>query len=445
MKIKPLILISTTIIIAAVTLLTITTRKQKPFPDFGYMAPPSEITNANHVFKLSQDYPRTLPNNKLPEFYNIDYKKDWRSYLLAIRAYCYEGNTGVDFRVENNKIRNWYHMPFQHYSANGREGYHGLTREAPVGIKQFASTQSYATAGAWAVGFYNDVAGYTIGQVWENHQNPDITKMAGGFKHGAVLFKLLFTSFPKEVAESQVPSLVNGIWWDAYGNYVFRDTPASRSTIQVVLTQMDVMIKYTNSPTEWVFCNFQYNGQLNNSDKWNNLIPVGVMWGNDPTNNVNQSNPNPTVTIINTNLKQTIINPDSKELPPTHLGWNGRLNGPLDNAMSSCFSCHATAEYPQGSPLSPLFDTELSKKYPPGSPGWMRWFENLKCGQPFDKPSGGVVYHSTDFSLQMSQTVQFFSDFQAWKDAQGGIYRTSYEKPESKKKIHSVSDRIIKQ
>jgi hypothetical protein len=91
--------------------------------------------------------------------------------------------------------------------------------------------------------------------------------------------------------------------------------------------------------------------------------------------------------------------------------------------------------------LSPLFDSELSKKYPPGSDGWMRWFENLKCDEPFDKPSGGVVYHSTDFSLQMSQTLQFFADFQAWKDAQGGLYRSSYEQPVKKRKTHSVSDR----
>ena len=419
-------------------------KKQTPFPDFGYMAPPSEVTNTSQVFKLSQDYPKTLPNNKLPEFYSIDYKKDWRKYLLSIRSYCYEGNTRVDFRVEHNKARNWYHMPFQHYSPNGREGYHGLTKEAPVDAKQFGPNQSYSTAGAWAVGFYNDIAGYAIGQVWQDHENPDVTKMAGGFRHGAVLFKLLFTSFPKKVAELQVPFLRNGIWWDAYGNYIFDATPLSRSKIQVVLTQMDVMVRDTNSPTGWVLGNFQYNGELNNSDKWNNLIPVGVMWGEDPTNNINQSNPNPTVTIINTNLKQTIINPDTKELPATHLGWNSRLNGPLDNAMSSCYSCHATAEYPQGSPLSPLFDTELSEKYPPGSDGWMRWFENLKCGEPFDKPSDGVVYYSTDFSLQMSQTLQFFDDFQAWKNTKGGIYRSDYEHPVTKRKIYNVSERVPK-
>ena len=127
---------------------SVASKKQKPFPDFGYMAPANEVTNINEVFKLSQNYPKTLPKNKLPEFYSIDYKKDWRKYLLSIRSYCYEGNTGVNFRVENNKTRNWYHMPFQHYSANGREGYHGLTREAPVGTNQFAPNQSYATAGA---------------------------------------------------------------------------------------------------------------------------------------------------------------------------------------------------------------------------------------------------------------------------------------------------------
>jgi hypothetical protein len=71
----------------------------------------------------------------------------------------------------------------------------------------------------------------------------------------------------------------------------------------------------------------------------------------------------------------------------------------------------------------------------------MRWFENLKCDQPFDKPSDGVIYRSTDFSLQMSQTLQFFADFQAWKQAEGGIYRSSYEKLASKRKIHKVSDR----
>ena len=97
----------------------------------------------------------------------------------------------------------------------------------------------------------------------------------------------------------------------------------------------------------------------------------------------------------------TIINPTA-DLPPTHLGWNGRLNGPVDNPMSSCISCHMTAEYPQVSQMNPTFDPSLNAK--PGDAVWMRWFSNLNGGTPFDatdpvdpsrKPG------STDFSLQL--------------------------------------------
>ena len=53
-------------------------KPQKPFPDFGYMVPASDVTNANEVFKLRQDYPQTLPKNSLPKFYSINYKTNWR-------------------------------------------------------------------------------------------------------------------------------------------------------------------------------------------------------------------------------------------------------------------------------------------------------------------------------------------------------------------------------
>ena len=79
-------------------------------------------------------------------------------------------------------------------------------------------------------------------------------------------------------------------------------------------------------------------------------------------------------------MKETIINPDDGELPPTHLGWNGQLNGPVDNPMSSCMSCHMTAKAPAKSPLSPLFQPK--ERIPMvGSEQWMRWFQNIKCGE----------------------------------------------------------------
>lgn len=416
-----------------------------PFPDFGFMLPTAQADSLGiRVFRLSQDYPETLPTNPQPDFFKIDFKTDWKKYLLAVQKYCFEGNTDVDFRVEDNKVRGWYHMPWQNYTSNGREGFHGLTKEAPVKPYQLASAQSYATGGAWAIGFFNDVAGYTIGRVWNDHNNPDVKAMGKGFNNGAVLFKILFLSIPKDVVEKQIPFLQNGQWWDAYATYNFPDS-VNRKQIQVALIQMDIMVRDERAPNGWVFGNFQYNGKMNKANKWENLVPVGIMWGQDPTNNTNQSNPTPKSTIINTKLVETIINPDTTELPATHLGWNGRLNGPVDNPQSSCYSCHSTAQYPQSSPISPLFDADTLKANPIGSQGWMRWFSNLKCGTPFDDPA---THQSTDFCLQMAEAVQ---NFESWKSTQGGLFYNNYSvqskttkaatKPETPKKIFTLGRR----
>ncbi len=388
---------------------------QPPFPDFGYMVP--GYSGPIPVFKLSQNYPQTMPKVPLPDFFKIDYKKNWKEYLLAVQRYCFEGNTNTDFRVENNNVRQWYHMPWQHYGPQGREGFHGLTQEAPIKAFQLAPTQTFDSSGAVAVGFYNATSAYTIGKVWQNHNKPnDSTNM--NFANGSVLFKILFATLPESIAVQQVPWLTNGLWWDAYPAPNFKK-PVREQT-KVVLVQMDIMVRDVRSPNGWIFGNFQYNGKMNKANKWENLVPVGIMWGEDPTNNTNVSNPNPTKTIINPNLLETIINPDVNELPPTHLGWNSRLNGPVDNPQSSCYSCHATAEYPQISPASPLFDSTTLANNPIGSVGWMRWFQNNKCGQVFDK---GAI--STDFSLQMAAALQSFDD---WKATQGGLFASSFKK-----------------
>ena len=82
-------------------------------------------------------------------------------------------------------------------------------------------------------------------------------------------------------------------------------------------------------------------------------MPVGLTWGNDPENKVNTTNPFPTTeTKPNPDLKETVIFV-SKELPPQHLGWNGRLNGPADLNTTSCMSCHITAQYPALTSLVP--------------------------------------------------------------------------------------------
>jgi hypothetical protein len=402
------------------------TSTQARFPDYGYLP----VDYKGPTFRLSQAYPTQPPKEPLPAFFKTDFKGDWKTYLLQARSYCFAGMTDTGWRPERNRVRRWYNMPWQHYGQFGREGIHGLTKEAPIEPKQLAATQTLPGV-TYAVAFYNAAGGYAIGRVWKKHGRPDpsyTTKPNPGFPNGTVVCKILFANLPTKDVAAQVPFFVNPIQWDAYVTRAFRDqdrpTPGQdfdsclasspsclRAIEKVTLIQMDIMVKDERAPTSWIFGTFQYNGTLNNADPWENLAPLGLMWGNDPGNNVNSSNPTPVRTEINPEIEESIINPDTNEIPPTHLGWNGRLDGPVDDPQSSCMSCHMTAEYPQKSPILPRFEENPPA---PGSDAWMRWFQNVQCTTPFD---AGPL--STDNSLQLAQSIQ---NFYTWRDTKDGIY-----------------------
>lgn len=382
------------------------------FPDFGYQPPTNEY--AGPLFELSQNYPQQMPPaSHMPVFFKLlpttltPDMEAWRPYMMAVRKYCLEGNVKVDWRVQDNPVRHWYHMPWQHYGPFGREGIHGLTKEAEIKPKQLAPTQ--VTSGqTYAVGIYNELGGYVIGQAWKDPQNPNpaVTSKPNSFPDGTVVCKALFA----DVDLAEVPSLANPVLWQAYTTDSF--SSANRSVKKVALIQLDFAVRDSRIPeTGWIFGTFQYNGALSSAPTWKDLVPVGVMWGNDPSQTGNEyTNPQPAVTKINPQLKQSAIN-TRPELPPTHLGWNGRLAGPVDNPVSSCLSCHLTAEYPQLAPMNPTFQANPP---PVGSAEWMRWFQNEPAGQPFSEGA-----ESTDYSLQLAVSMQ---NFYSWKCDQGGVF-----------------------
>ncbi|KRE92522.1 hypothetical protein ASG87_01010 [Frateuria sp. Soil773] len=399
------------LVAAAATWLAAGAASAGTFPDFGYQ-PPASYTGP--LFHLSQNYPQKLPAGtpaffkQLPSPFSNDFET-WRTYVDSVKHYCLEGNVETDWNVQKNPIRHWYHMPWQHYGPLGREGIHGLTKEAEIQVKQLAPTQ-VTTGQTYAVGIYNDIGAYTIGQVWKNPQdpNPAFTSKPNSFHDGTVVCKALFA----DIDLKQVPFLANPVLWQGYVTDTFES--ANRSIKQVALIQLDFAVRDSRVPgTGWIFGTFQYNGQLTGKPGWDNLVPVGVMWGNDPEDTGDSyTNKQPTVTKINPDLKQTAINA-KPELPPTHLGWNGRLDGPVDNPVSSCMSCHLTAESPQLSPMNPTF--QAPDKVPPvGSPAWMRWFQNQPAGVPFD-----AAALSTDYSLQLAGGLANFYD---WKCNQGGVF-----------------------
>jgi hypothetical protein len=381
--------------------------KQVPFPDFGYLPPPEQYKGP--LFTLSQDYPLTRVQAKEPDFLSIpfnenDKEQNWLKYLLAVRNYCFEGNNDVDWDVRKNPVRKWYHAPWQHWGRNGREGIRGLTREATAQPGQLASTQSDKFQ-TYAVAFYNDVGGFTIGQVWRDHLEPNYRSIH--FDVGTVVFKLLFT----QASIDQVPFLNPPVEWTAYVEASDKDQ--TRSVQKLRLLQMDIMVRDERAlrinGTGWVFGTYCYNGKVGSKNPYENLVPVGLQWGDDPDLSDDVDNPKPVKTIVNRNLKETVIN-SSADLPPQHLGWNSRLNGPADYYASSCMSCHSTAQYPVLRYQNPDFG-KRKVKHGPGE--WMRWFRNLKCGEPFSENS-----NSTDFSLQLALGIQ---NFHHWRDQQGGF------------------------
>ncbi|MCF3649760.1 hypothetical protein [Synoicihabitans lomoniglobus] len=402
------------------------------FPDFGFML--SADSYHDRVFVLAQDFPQRKPKMDagVKRILDIDFETSWRDYIMEVRRYVFEGNARPDgiensFFLEDNKVRDWFHVPWQHWGPTGREGFHGLTQEGPINERMLGPQQTQVSH-AYAVGFYNDLGGYKIGQVWADPGDPNLAVMAGGkgFPIGTVVAKLLFTTLD----ETQVPYLTDPVTWQAYVyakdvDPALPSTDTSRMQAGVQLIQMDIMVRDPRADETggWVFGTFVYNGEMGEKNRWANLVPVGLMWGNDPDVRVNLSNPTPTVTRQNPALKETKIN-DRKELPPTHLGWGFRLNGPVDNPLSSCMSCHSTAQYPVVTSILPFLNNPPAN--PPASQGapaddyWMQWFRNIDCGHPFN-PGRAIAL---DYSLQLSKSIENFVEYKT--QIEQGLYSVQY-------------------
>jgi hypothetical protein len=348
-----------------------------PFCD-ALMKPPAGWNGP--VFKLSQDYPAN-PGNEPQPWKQFKPDSQPEQFLAAVLNYFFEGNirpnVEASFDTALNTVRKWYHTPWQDFGANGREFIHGLTRERSSRARELHSNQSQLWTN-YAVGFYNAPGAFAIGRVWANHDapNPSLSNMP----EGTVAAKLLFTTAPV----NEVPYLQGAPEWTGYiYTDVHNDRPevtSPRSLLKLRLLQIDLAVKDSRvaSTTGWVFGTYVYGGGIDgpSGQGWQNVRPVGLMWGNDP-------NYSSTWT-----LTETRINP-AVRLP--HHGYQGRLNGPVDNPISSCLSCHATAQKPPGVMI------------PPAGTNPARWFQNYKSGQPFD--AGGI---STDYSLQLSVGIANF-------------------------------------
>ena len=320
------------------------------------------------VFELSDNYPTELPeggddmpwmqidvdfNDKNPDWTT----GPWKDYINAIIEYAFQGQdpnltneSGWKSNVGGKDM--WFHVPWMAYNPSaGREFIHGCTSERIASVTDLDGNDVMLASGVgnlqhssdgdavthfetWAVGMYNEYAGYAFGQLFPESGVPtlDSDGLPKGlpFPNGTCVIKTLFTT----ASEKEVPFLKNAPEWTVNRHVMEGDTTytCDRAPQAVHLVQVDVAVVDPRSPSNWVFGTFAYNGTLDGATAFERLDPVGIQFANDsltfPAVPESES-----IAAYQSVLNNTM---DIYE----HFGCHGRLCGPVDNPQASCMSCH---------------------------------------------------------------------------------------------------------
>jgi hypothetical protein len=398
--------------------------------------PPAGYTG--RVFKLSQSYPNQLPPMENYPWLKIGFKDggpiDPRAYLQALLDYGLEGNVEVDFYVEDNKKRKWYGMPWMDWNTevasdwpgtDGREFVHGFTHEFDSSGNTLSTFQK-EFVDTWSGGYLNERAAFGIGQVYCNPDdpkpgalNPDPTGL-NNMANGSYIIKLLFST----VTEKQLSIVKNALEWKAH---VFvKDDPRwrnqgplarfERAVSTVRLIQIDVSVRDERSTTGWLLGTFGYDGNAKGNTPWKRMVPLGLQWGNSPKVTFAETCSGPSGPCDRTKLTEQWINERAvKDLatPPlnfNHLGYAGRLAGPVDNAKASCMGCHQTAGFPIAAILpefsanGSLLKLDGDRQPQTAQSLRMMYYGNAASGAVFSD----TQLYSSDYSLQLSMSLQNF-------------------------------------
>jgi hypothetical protein len=363
---------------------------QPPFVSYSDTLPTdwAAQSGSRFDFKLSQNYPQSLPDPGPQPWKAFDFMTDPDGYALAVRDYVYDGfvhaaEPDKDFRAEWNSSRQWFHVPWMNVGPRGREGIRGLTREKDAIRQRFSPLQT-SPAQDWGIGMFNAPGGYQIGRVWKDHNNP---VPSGAFPEGTVIFKILVTDAPVK----EVPWLASSVQWRA-NIHSSADLTSPKKIRTVRLLQMDIAVRDDRAPlTGWVFGTLVFDPKASVDDatkarfgQYAQMMPVGTVWGNDPG------------VLPGGTLKETKIAKLIPEVAKPTLGFGGRLNGPGDNPISACFSCHTTAQWQAKTPMTAPSNATVQQT--------LAWFRNLPLGQAFDDGQ-----QSLDMSLQLQISITNFT------------------------------------
>lgn len=409
-----------------------------PFADHnGVLPPPADY--AGPLFKLSHQYPSQLPAPAMP----------WRAairngrigvqnapaYTQALKdAIGADMRALLDYAQWDAAQRGWYNDPWM---GAQREPIHGLL----MGVESTDNTLFPKSALArpfttYVVTYYNRTAAQTLGRIWgATAMTPAVDVASTQYAEGSVTVKLAFTT----AGPSDWPAMQGAPVWPAYvaanASTGKLDQPA---VTDLRLLQLDIVVKDSQSApqTGWVFTTLVYDRNLapGRNGVWDQLVPLGAQWGNDPQLGAAPGAKTP--------LAETWVNPAAPAFARETLGWGGRLSGPNDHALndisfvvdgsrrlvrnarnSSCLSCHGTSQWAVNDPqmgmasfLMPLAPSAAGAGAPylnspaPGSGEWLRWFQNRPGNVPMD--AGSVA---GDFDLALT-----FRVLPAWLEATSG-------------------------
>ncbi|SFG82528.1 hypothetical protein SAMN05518865_11993 [Duganella sp. CF458] len=348
------------------------------------------------------DFPTALPSTG-HGWEQINFETSWRKYAAAVLQEIRDsGITISGGTIALPATANWWIAPWMDYGASGREKRIGLTKERSPDPKDLSPT-SPGDLQTWAIGWYNQEGAFGLGQIYANPCDPSVPSLPNGsrwtFPAKSASFKFLFT----EATDAHVKYLKGAPVVQAF-------TRSKTSLTKLRLIQVDIAVRDPRATlTGWVFGTFVWKGPKKGDGLFDNLVPVGLAWGNDPTKQNNELAKSAQLfeTRLNNQLAGKVWQKQPQSWPARpYPGFQGRLNGPADNWRSSCISCHSSAQYPRhpvlGSPprinqSDTPTPTELEKIV-------AAYFANVQGGHlidPVQDSAQPLPAVSLDYSLQL--------------------------------------------
>jgi len=399
------------------------------------------------LYQLNYNYPSSVQpvtNTRLPWTKALKgkplTKQNAHAYIEALKKYVgKEMRTLVTKPEQWNRQNNpnWYGMLWagDNVKLSGWEG-----RDAIAGTYtgQILRASIYKESGLkvnirnHAAIYYDKTAAYSLHQVWKkcNPETlicpPSISNNEAQFKEGSIVIKAAGAT----ASPADWPVMEGSAKWKIFRrpfdlNGTITGKPPVVTDIYIAIFDIIVKDSVASPETGWVFTTLVYDKNSLGNDAWDKMVPLGAMWGNDPTVN-SARNPNQA-------LMETYVNPDAPAYSKVTLGYGGRLSGPFDIAVkhdvlvdgqlvkklpsSSCMSCHGTSShhpkdyqavsffYPAKMPLSSPWNM-----YTPGSIKWNEWFQNRPGTEPQNKSSGVIAL---DYSTFLTEVLMNYAAVQS--------------------------------